>query len=107
MRKSVEAAMIYLQNNYMKEISLDSCADHTGMNSVALSKAFKQVTDKNFIDYLTELRIEKAKELLRDTDMKINDIAEKSGYQASYFNRIFKKQEGITPSQYREFCRKS
>ncbi|MCY9667206.1 helix-turn-helix domain-containing protein [Paenibacillus alginolyticus] len=105
-KRTVETAMIYLQNNYMNEISLDSCAMYTGMNTVALSKAFKQVTGKNFIDYLTELRIEKAKELLRDTDMKINDVAEKSGYQPSYFNRIFKKQEGVTPSQYRDFSRK-
>lgn len=104
-KRTVETAMIYLQNNYMKEISLDSCADYAGTNTVALSKAFKQVSGKNFIDYLTELRIEKAKELLRETDMKINDIAEKAGYQPSYFNRIFKKQEGITPSQYREFNR--
>lgn len=104
-KRTVETAMIYLQNNYMKEISLDSCADYAGTNTVALSKAFKQVSGKNFIDYLTELRIEKAKELLRDTDMKINDIAEKAGYQPSYFNRIFKKQEGITPSQYREINR--
>jgi AraC-like DNA-binding protein len=104
-KRTVETAMIYLQNNYMKEISLDSCADYAGTNTVALSKAFKQVSGKNFIDYLTELRIEKAKELLRDTDMKINDIAEKAGYQPSYFNRIFKKQEGITPSRYRELNR--
>ncbi|WP_156390197.1 MULTISPECIES: AraC family transcriptional regulator [unclassified Paenibacillus] len=104
-KKTVETAMIYLQNNYMKEISLDSCADYAGTNTVALSKAFKQVSGKNFIDYLTELRIEKAKELLRDTDMKINDIAEKAGYQPSYFNRIFKKQEDITPSRYRELNR--
>ncbi|KRF10250.1 hypothetical protein ASG89_01575 [Paenibacillus sp. Soil766] len=104
-KKTVETAMIYLQNNYMKEISLDSCADHAGTNTVALSKAFKQVSGKNFIDYLTELRIEKAKDLLRDTDLKINDIAEKVGYQPSYFNRIFKKQESITPSQYRDLYR--
>jgi AraC-like DNA-binding protein len=107
LKKTVEAAMIYLQINYMKDISLDSCADYTGTNSVALSKAFKQVTGKNFIDYLTELRMEKAKELLRDTDIKINDVAEKSGYQASYFNRIFKKQEGVTPSRFRELSRKA
>ncbi|GGI46978.1 HTH-type transcriptional regulator YesS [Paenibacillus marchantiophytorum] len=105
MKKTVEMTMIYLQTNYMKDISLDSCADYAGTNTVALSKVFKQVSGKNFIDYLTELRIGKAKELLRDTDMKINDIAEMAGYQPSYFNRIFKKQEGITPSRYRELNR--
>jgi YesN/AraC family two-component response regulator len=76
------------------------------MNPVTLSKTFKQVTGKNFIDYLTELRMGKAKELLADTELKINDVAVQVGYQHSYFNRIFKKQEGITPSQYREMAQK-
>jgi AraC-like DNA-binding protein len=105
LKKVIETAMIYLQKNYMKDISLDSCAEHTGLNSVVLSKLFKQVTGKNFIDYLTELRIEKAKELLRETDLKITDVAAEVGYQQTYFNRIFKKQEGITPTQYRDMSR--
>ncbi|WP_282942101.1 helix-turn-helix domain-containing protein [Paenibacillus sp. RC67] len=105
LKKVVESAMIYLQNHYMKDISLDSCADHTGVNAVTLSKLFKQVTGTNFIDYLTELRMEKAKELLRETEQKINDVAVKVGYQHSYFNRIFKKHVGVTPSHYREMSR--
>ncbi|MGG1877028.1 helix-turn-helix domain-containing protein [Paenibacillus cisolokensis] len=98
----IEQAMIYMQQHYMQDISLDSCADHIGTNPFFLSKAFKQVTGKNFIDYLTGLRMDKAKELLRDTGMRICDVAGQVGYQHSYFNRIFKKQEGITPTQYRE-----
>lgn len=106
-KKAIETAMIYLQNQYMNEISLDSCADHIGIGAGALSKLFKQVSGKNFIDYLTEIRMDKAKELLRDTELKINDIAVRVGYQHSYFNRIFKKQESITPGQYREINRKN
>jgi AraC-like DNA-binding protein len=101
-KRLIEGAMIYLQQNYKHDISLDNCADHIGTNPFYLSKSFKLVTGKNFIDYLTELRIEKAKELLRDSEMKINDVAEQVGYQHSYFNRIFKKQEGMTPTSYRE-----
>ncbi|MFD2876142.1 helix-turn-helix transcriptional regulator [Paenibacillus rhizoplanae] len=56
-----------------------------------LSKSFKRVTGQNFIDYVTELRLTKAKELLRDTDLKMNDVALQVGYQQSYFNRIFQK----------------
>ena len=56
----------------------------------------------NFIDYVTQHRMTKAKELLRESDMKINEIAESVGYQPSYFIRIFKKTEGMTPGQYRE-----
>ncbi|MNC53328.1 HTH-type transcriptional regulator YesS [compost metagenome] len=49
--------------------------------------------------------MEKARELLRDTDLLINDVAERVGYQHSYFNRIFKKLEGMTPTRYRELSR--
>lgn len=101
-KRLIEQAMVYLQQNYMKDVSLDHCADHIGMNPFFLSKSFKQVTGKNFIDYLTGLRMEKAKELLRESGLKINDVAEQVGYQHSYFNRIFKKLEGMTPSRYRE-----
>lgn len=101
-KRLIEQAMIYLQQQYMKDISLDSCADHIGSNPFFLSKSFKQVTGKNFIDYLTGIRMDKSKELLRESNLKINDIAEQVGYQHSYFNRIFKKQEGMTPSRYRE-----
>jgi len=104
-KRMIEQAMIYLQQNYMNDISLDNCADHTGTNPFFLSKTFKQVTGKNFIDYLTELRMEKAKELLRESELKINDVADQVGYQHSYFNRIFKKLEGMTPTRYRELSR--
>ena len=89
-KRLIEQAMIYMQKNYMRDISLDNCADHIGTNPFFLSKSFKQVTGKNFIDYLTELRMEKAKELLRESEMKINTVAEQVGYRHSYFNRIFK-----------------
>ncbi|WP_224721762.1 helix-turn-helix domain-containing protein [Paenibacillus vietnamensis] len=101
-KRLIEQAMIYLQQHYMNDISLDHCADHIGTNPFYLSKTFKQVTGKNFIDYLTGIRMDKAKELLRESTMKINDVAEQVGYQHSYFNRIFKKLEGMTPTRYRE-----
>ncbi|MBW4085589.1 helix-turn-helix transcriptional regulator [Paenibacillus sp. S150] len=101
-KRTIALAMQYIQEHYMDNISLDSCADYTGTNPFLLSKSFKRVTGQNFIDYLTGLRLNKAKELLRDTDMRINDVADQVGYQHSYFNRIFKKQEGITPGRYRE-----
>ncbi|WP_246320494.1 helix-turn-helix domain-containing protein [Paenibacillus qinlingensis] len=106
-KRMIEQAMIYLQNNYRQDISLDNCAEHTGTNPFFLSRSFKQVTGKNFIDYLTELRMDKAKELLRDSEMRINDVADQVGYQHTYFNRIFKKLEGMTPTRYRELSRTS
>jgi AraC-like DNA-binding protein len=98
----IEKVVITIKERYMEDISLESCADEAGTNPYTLSKAFKQIIGINFIDYLTQLRIEKAKDLLIHSDIKINDIAESVGYRHSYFNRIFKKQIGIPPSQYRK-----
>lgn len=95
-----------LETKYMEDISLEYCADHVNLNPSILSKVFKDITGWNFIDYLTSIRVQKAKELLIETDTKIKGIAENIGYQHSYFNRIFKKSEGVTPSQFRELSRK-
>lgn len=102
LKHAVEQTIQYIEQRYMEDISLESCARMTGTTHYALSRAFKQQTGINFVDYLNRYRVEKAKEMLRATNLKINDIAEKIGYQHSYFNRIFKKYEGITPSQYRD-----
>ncbi|GBF77202.1 AraC family transcriptional regulator [Paenibacillus sp. 598K] len=101
LREVVEQTVAHLQEHYMTPVSLESCADRVGVNSYTLSKLFKSVTGVNFIDYLTELRIAKAKELLRESEMQINLVAEAVGYQQRYFNRIFKKHAGVTPSEYR------
>ena len=105
-KRLAEQAVAYLQGHYMRDdISLESCADALGTSPYALSKAFKAATGTNFIDYLTSLRLEKAKQLLRESELKIHDVAGMVGYQHSYFNRIFKKLEGITPTLYRERSR--
>ncbi|XEC96310.1 AraC family transcriptional regulator [Paenibacillus tarimensis] len=102
LKQMIDQSIEYIHANYRNNLSLESCADLVGTNSYTLSKLFKQITGVNFIDYVTELRIAKAKELLSGSDMKINDVAEEVGYQQRYFNRIFKKQVGITPSEYRD-----
>ncbi len=106
LRLIVQKVTDMLDTRYMEEISLDYCADEVNLNPSILSKVFKEFTGWNFIDYLTSIRVGKAKELLIETDTKIKDIAEGIGYKHSYFNRIFKKFEGVTPSQYREMNRK-
>jgi len=103
----VNKTLLRMQESYGDDqLSLESCAEEFGTTSYTLSKVFRQGTGHNFIDYLTTLRMDKAKELLRDTDTKVNDIALQVGYQSSYFHRIFKKHEGVTPSQYRDKHRK-
>lgn len=102
LKPAVERTMERIDQQYMTDISLEACADLEDMTPYALSKAFKQVAGINFIDYVTFRRMDMAKRLLRESDLKINEIADQVGYQHSYFNRIFKKQEGLTPGQYRE-----
>ncbi|MBP3953353.1 helix-turn-helix domain-containing protein [Bacillus suaedae] len=102
LKRVIERVITRIHDNYMTDISLESCADEVGTNPYSLSKAFKQIVGMNFIDYLTQVRMDKAKELLLQSDMKINDISESVGYRNSYFNRIFKKQMGLPPSQFRK-----
>ena len=67
------------------------------------SKLFKEEAGENFIEYLTKVRIAHAKELLRNPALSIKEICILSGYSdPNYFSRIFKKQEGVTPSEYRD-----
>ncbi|HZH62527.1 MAG TPA: helix-turn-helix transcriptional regulator [Metabacillus sp.] len=105
MKQLIEKVTSLMQQKYMEDISLDYCADHVKLSPSILSKVFKDIVGLNFIDYLTNIRLTKAKELLVHTDMKINEIAETIGYKNSYFNRLFKKHEGYTPGQYREMRR--
>jgi YesN/AraC family two-component response regulator len=102
LKQLVENVLQTIHTNYAKDISLEGCADLHGTYSKKLSLGFKQVTGQTFIDYLTQFRLNQAKKLLVETDEKINDIAMQVGYQPPYFNRLFKKYEGITPGQYRE-----
>ncbi|MBD2846072.1 AraC family transcriptional regulator [Paenibacillus sp. IB182496] len=107
LKEAVEQAVIVLGERYQEDISLEYCADRVGMHPSAFSKAFKRMTGLNFIDYVTQLRLEQARLMLRDTDAKISEVAEEVGYQHSYFNRLFKKHEGVTPSQYRQRSREA
>ncbi|QKS69753.1 AraC family transcriptional regulator [Paenalkalicoccus suaedae] len=106
-KRNVEEVVLYIHEHYHEDISLESCAEKIGVNPYTLSKSFKKIQGINFIDYLTDLRMDEAKRLLADTNMKINDIAEQVGYRHTYFNRIFKKHYGMPPGQYRKMNRKN
>ncbi len=102
MSQLIQDVIDLIHREFNKELSLESCADYFQINHFTLSKSFRLQTGITFIEYLTQVRMDKAKELLRNTEHRINEIAEMVGYQGTYFNRIFKKLEGLTPSQYRE-----
>ncbi|RAV01269.1 helix-turn-helix domain-containing protein [Paenibacillus sp. YN15] len=104
-KRVAEQAVEYIRQYYMKDISPESCAEHTGATLFSLCRSFKQATGKHFMDFVMEVRMDKAKQLLRDTDLLISDVAEQAGFQNSNFHRIFKKQEGMNPTQYKEFSR--
>lgn len=92
----------YLNNNYSSDISLEDAADLVFLSPNYFSRIFKQQTGENFIDYVVRLRIEKAKELLADTQYKTYEISSLVGYKsARYFSKIFKAFTGFTPSEYR------
>ncbi|MFD1903899.1 helix-turn-helix domain-containing protein [Paenibacillus rhizoplanae] len=68
-----------------------------------MSRKFKQITGENLSDYLTGLRVEKAKALLQNTNLRLSQIAELVGYEdEKYFSRVFKKTAGLTPREYRK-----
>ncbi len=92
----------YIENNYKEDIALQDVAGLFGYSDVYFCKLFKQNFGKNFITYLNEFRMDKAKELLADPQINIKDVSIESGYRdANYFTRVFKRMVGMTPSEYR------
>ncbi len=86
-----------------QRLSLQYVANQVHLNSKYLSNLFKAETGKNFIDYVTECLMEQAKQLLKETNLKIYEIANLSGYpNAKHFMTMFKQYAGITASDYRE-----
>ncbi|MFC4776579.1 response regulator [Paenibacillus sp. GCM10023252] len=85
------------------DVSLQAIATIVHLNPQYLSALFKQEVGRNFIEYVTECRMEKAKQLLRDTGLKIYEVGEMSGYtNAKHFMSVFKSSVGQTPGEYRE-----
>ncbi len=99
----IKKAKTFIEENYHKDISLDEVSRIVDISPYYFSKLFKEETGENFIEYLTGIRIEKAKRLLQNRDMSIKNICADTGYSdPNYFSRIFKKQVGATPTEYRE-----
>ena len=99
----VANARDYIGNNFQKDISLDEVSRVANVSPYYFSKIFKEETRETFVEYLTGLRMEHAKNLLREKEKSIKQICVESGYSdPNYFSRIFKKTVGVTPSEYRE-----
>lgn len=98
----IEKVKAYITDNISKELSLTSVSDRVYISSQYLCKIFKEETNMNFIDYVTQIRMEKAKELLLETNMNIESVAESVGYKTPhYFTKKFKERYGMTPKNFR------
>ena len=100
----VQLTRQYIQENYREiTLSVSVIADELNISAAYLSTLFKKETGQTLIKYISWYRIEKAKELLKTTTMKVGDIAEKVGYvNASYFISLFRNNVGCSPAKYRE-----
>ena len=102
MRPILEAKR-YMQQHYQEALRLETVSNVVGFNATYFSALFKKETGQNFMDYLTELRISKAKTLLCRDDLSVQDVAELVGYrELKYFSRLFKKITGVSPSDYKK-----
>ncbi len=92
----------YVEEHYSETVSLDILADYAKLNRCYAGRIFKQYTNMSIVDYVNQVRIQKALELLDNTDLKIHDIAASVGFSnTNYFIQIFKKSQGKTPGQYK------
>ena len=100
--KAIVIVKEYIANNLEQELSLTQLANLVYFNPSYLSRIFKNHTSVNLIRYITNMRIAKAKELIANSNMKINSIAAAVGFDSqSYFNQAFRKSTGLSPSEYR------
>ena len=85
-----------------EDLSLEDVAEAINVSSFYLSRLFKEVKGENYINYLTDLRMKKARELLKNPRISIKEISSEVGFNdQNYFSRIFKNKFGMTPTEFR------
>ncbi|MDR2407523.1 MAG: response regulator [Bacteroidales bacterium] len=100
---TIQKSLVYIQNHYTENISLGDVATSVQKSKNYISLLFKQELGVNFVNYLTNLRIEYAKELLTTTDLLIYEIADKSGFDNQYyFSTVFKDSTGLTCKEFKK-----
>ena len=100
--RPVRIAKKYIMENYNKNITLEDVCEAAGFSATYFSVMFKKETGEGFSKYLTRIRIEKAKELLRDTNMPVSEVCEKVGYNdRKHFTHTFHKITGVNPAEFR------
>lgn len=100
---NIQKAVKYINEHYMEQITLKDISESINVGSYYLSRMFTIELGKNFVSYINEVRIEKAKEYLQSSYYKTYEIAEMVGVRdAHYFSKLFKKLVGMTPSEYKD-----
>ncbi|MDQ6422983.1 response regulator [Paenibacillus sp. LHD-117] len=93
----------YIDEHYAQDISLTTLSNVFFIHPIYLSRLFKEKTGKNYLDYVTEVRIMRAKELLKNPALKVYEICQMVGYDSPrYFSKLFKSLTGMTPKEYKE-----
>lgn len=101
--KIIDKIKRYIRENYEKEITLNLLAEKFFLNPCYMSNLFKLETGQNFLEYLTQVRINKSIELMHDIRLKVYQISQMVGYESPiHFNKLFKRVTGITPNEYRK-----
>jgi two-component system response regulator YesN len=102
----IAKAKRYIDEHYEEQIRLEHVAERLHVNANYFSSIFKRETGQSFIDYVNEVRVRRAMELLLKTEEKVSDISLHVGFgNFSYFNKVFKRISGVTPQVYREVTR--
>ncbi len=97
----VNRTIDFIEQNYTSDISLSDAAGNIGITESYLSRLFRSKTNYSFLEYLRNLRLKKALELMQDQSLRINEIARMTGFRdMSYFSGQFRKYIGVTPNQY-------
>lgn len=99
----IRQAKEYIDNHFQKDMSLDDVSRELNISPYYFSKLFKEETGGNFVEYVTTRRMDRAKQLLKNSDKSIKEICLEVGYSdPNYFSRTFKKYQGISPTEYKE-----
>ena len=97
----VDKANEIIKTRFGQEITLDGISKELCISPQYFSRLYKEQMGKNFIDQLTDVRIENAKKLMKQGELSIKEISHLSGYSdPNYFSRLFKKREGVSPSTF-------
>lgn len=106
-RAAISSAIDYINDNFTEDVSIEKAARVAMLSQSYFSYLFKSMTNKTFVEYLNELRIQEAMKLLKNTNKRVVDICFESGFKnVNHFNRTFKNYSGISPMQYRNASNK-